>query len=903
MRILFLISALLLASCSADQQNNNTSTDVSVSLGQSVASGAISSGIPANVQSVTLEVLAANGTVIAGPLVANRPNFTLKIRVPNGKKVQLRLRAYSKVNAGGKILHEGLSKPLDLKGKPVTVSMTMNLSVSILASSTPIFRGASINLAGFVSGSTPPATSPLIWSATDASGATATPPNVTDSYGGLVTWIAPDSPGAYIIYAEVDRTVNKSQEAGIKASANITVINQDPYVAASSKLPLIANVGSTVDYYTYLTIADHDASDTLTFDTTSLPAWVIITPSASKNPLSLDIRLSPTVDVAPRVYAFTLRVSDGFGGSVSGEVKVTVAPSGPTNISSANKNNTPCNTVWTAGGSPYIIESPVTIDTGCKLQIDGGATVLFNKGKIISVNGTLNVLGTSPLPVSFDSYTAPSNWERIEYLEGSSGTMQFAQISFAGVGTKPTTDSALFIASNINLYSVFMVGSKSKGIFFASGTSTASDLAIIGTTSNPIYINDSFITTPGNAVDVSITGNNYISNTASVSTILVTGANATAAISGFETDGGNRGITIDNGATASIKNNAFHSAIDAGIALSIGANPTGKVVLQDNIISGNANVGISVVKAGLGSLIQSNIIRGNTKGGIDIQASQAQPIDIYNNLIVENQGSGITVRSPAVTQVNIFNNTVADNYSALATGAGLYLGASALVTAENNIFASNATTITLPSTPQDIYTAGAALTTNNNIATDASLTGINFSAAPTFIAGWYLTDGFNFAGIATTPSPSGINNGSALFSNFPFLSPTSPTPPYLYAQAATSDAGTTVDLGYHQAQVAVPVTQASIQSVVDINANTSRVIFALSDASNNVVLQPEKLTISIQSGVPSAPTIISPVYQVGQGLYAVDIDHTGITALTKSVTFQVVLPYLANPFTFTGVTY
>ena len=901
MRILFLISALLLASCSADQQNNNTSTDVSVSFGQSIASGAISSGIPDSVQSVTLVALAVDGTVLAGPLVANRPNFTLKIRVPNGNNIQLRLRAYSQINAGGKILHEGLSKPLDLKGKPVTVSMTMNLSVSILASSTPIFRGAPINLAGFVSGSTPPATSPLIWSATDASGATATPPNVTDSYGGLVTWIAPDNPGTYTIYAEVDRSVNNSQQAGFQASANITVINQDPYIASSSNLPLIANSGVTVDYYAYLTIADHDINDMLSVNTVSKPAWVTITPSASKNPLSLDIRLSPSGDVAPGVYAFSLRVSDGFGGSVSGEVEVTVAPSGPTNISSANGNNTPCNTVWTAGASPYIIESPVTIATGCTLQIDGGALVLFNAGKIISVNGTLNVLGTSALPVSFDSYTAPfGDWERIEYLEGSSGTMQFAQISFAGVGTKPTTDSALFIASSIDLYSVFMVGSKSKGIFFASGTSTASDLAIIGTTSNPIYIDDSFITTAGNAVDVSITGNNYISNTASVSSIFVTGANTTVAISGFETEGGNRGLTVDNGAAATVKNNVFHSAQSDGIALSIGANPTGKVVLQDNIISGNANVGISVVKAGVGSLIQSNIIRGNTKGGINIATTQAQPISLYNNLIVENQGSGIAVLSG--TSVDIYSNTVADNYSALATGAGLELGASASVAMENNIFASNATTITLPPTPQDIYTAGAALTANNNIATDASLTGFNFSTAPTFIAGWYLTDGSNFAGIATTPSPSGINNGSALFSNFPFLSsPTPPTPPYLYAQAATSDAGTTVDLGYHQAQVAVPVTQASIQNVVGIDANTSRVIFALSDASNNVVLQPEKLTITIALATPTGVTIISPIYQIGQGLYAVDIDRTGIASGT--IDFQISLPYLINSLPLNNVTY
>ena len=48
------------------------------------------------------------------------------------------------------------------------------------------------------------------------------------------------------------------------------------------------------------------------------------------------------------------------------------------------------NTTWTLTGSPYIVTSSITIQTGVTLTIETGVTVKFNDSYYLYVNGTLN---------------------------------------------------------------------------------------------------------------------------------------------------------------------------------------------------------------------------------------------------------------------------------------------------------------------------------------------------------------------------------------------------------------------------------------------------------------------------------------------------------------------------------
>ncbi len=82
----------------------------------------------------------------------------------------------------------------------------------------------------------------------------------------------------------------------------------------------------------------------------------------------------------------------------------------PTNISA--------NTVWTAGSAfqPYIISSTITVDENKSLVIQKGATLHFDAGAELIVNGELIIIGTNGLPVyltSSDSNPTKGIWNGV----------------------------------------------------------------------------------------------------------------------------------------------------------------------------------------------------------------------------------------------------------------------------------------------------------------------------------------------------------------------------------------------------------------------------------------------------------------------------------------------------------
>ncbi|MDQ7056940.1 MAG: DUF5011 domain-containing protein [Ghiorsea sp.] len=316
MRVLFLFFSLFLASCGTEP-TRSSSTDVIISFAtNNVATGAVgaSGSIPDNIQSVTVEALSPTDTVIAGPVIANRPNFTLKIRVPNGNGIRFRMLAYSQINAAGTVLYETLSAPINLTGKPVTVPVTMNLSVKIAADKTSTFRGGIINLLGKVSGNTPHSSSPLLW--TNTGGTLIN----TDPYGATNIWTAPKTLGNYTITAHIDPNVNPDQDPNIKSSVTISVINREPVVNnfTTSAFSIIAGTTFSTPLFD---VSDADG-DTFTITAANQPSWAALTQTGT-NPTTVTLALSPPATVSGS-FDFPMSISDGFGGQLTKNITILV---------------------------------------------------------------------------------------------------------------------------------------------------------------------------------------------------------------------------------------------------------------------------------------------------------------------------------------------------------------------------------------------------------------------------------------------------------------------------------------------------------------------------------------------------------------------------------------------------
>jgi len=79
------------------------------------------------------------------------------------------------------------------------------------------------------------------------------------------------------------------------------------------------------------------------------------------------------------------------------------------------------NTTWNLAGSPYVVTSSITVNTGVILTVESGVTVQFNNGQGMIVNGTLNATGT--IFTSSSGTPTPGIW----------GVIQTGNASYSGV--------------------------------------------------------------------------------------------------------------------------------------------------------------------------------------------------------------------------------------------------------------------------------------------------------------------------------------------------------------------------------------------------------------------------------------------------------------------------------------
>lgn len=95
------------------------------------------------------------------------------------------------------------------------------------------------------------------------------------------------------------------------------------------------------------------------------------------------------------------------------------------------------NTTWTLANSPYLISSNVTVQTGVRLTIEPGVTVLFDGFYKIDVNGGLTADGTEEDPILFTSNRGPgtqfpADWQTVFLAaSGLSSVIDHCRFEFA----------------------------------------------------------------------------------------------------------------------------------------------------------------------------------------------------------------------------------------------------------------------------------------------------------------------------------------------------------------------------------------------------------------------------------------------------------------------------------------
>jgi hypothetical protein len=118
----------------------------------------------------------------------------------------------------------------------------------------------------------------------------------------------------------------------------------------------------------------------------------------------------------------------------------------PTAGPTMHKNDVQDGEVWTAAGSPHVVDYDVTVRNGAKLTIEPCAVVELKKGQHIKVaypgtpgSGTLIAEGTAERPIRFKAKDAEP-WASI-YVHAP-GTARFAHVTFEGGGGGDFEDNA-----------------------------------------------------------------------------------------------------------------------------------------------------------------------------------------------------------------------------------------------------------------------------------------------------------------------------------------------------------------------------------------------------------------------------------------------------------------------------
>jgi len=115
------------------------------------------------------------------------------------------------------------------------------------------------------------------------------------------------------------------------------------------------------------------------------------------------------------------------------------------------------NTNWEG---EFDLDGSVTVNSGVTLAISTGTSISFANSATLTVNGTLTAIGSSANRITFNRIGTSGTWGGIRYQSGSSGSLQYANISYATYGvyannSSPTISNSTISNCSYGVYSYY----------------------------------------------------------------------------------------------------------------------------------------------------------------------------------------------------------------------------------------------------------------------------------------------------------------------------------------------------------------------------------------------------------------------------------------------------------------
>ncbi len=284
---------------------------------------------------------------------------------------------------------------------------------------------------------------------------------------------------------------------------------------------------------------------------------------------------------------------------------------------------------WTVAGSPYILTGDSTIQIGATLTIQPGVTVEVVTGDVqasgvsttrveLTIQGTLNAIGTAASPITFKNQSATSaGWYGIVIDPTATATINYAVLQDATIGVTSSAAGTQFAMSN----STFSNGT--YGLNIKAGTPVLDNLTITGGNTGILYTGS---------------GGGTVSNT------VISGAS----LYGINTNG------LTASSTVNVTNTVVKSVGSAGIYALAPSTGTLTMPITGSTIHANAGYGVYQYAQFSGTqttvTIKNSIITQNTSYGV------------YRNT----NGSGAI--STTTTYSDVWGNPT--NFQGSAAGAG-----------------------------------------------------------------------------------------------------------------------------------------------------------------------------------------------------------------------------------------